>query len=160
MDLTVVAFFAKYKDVLITVGWLLAALGWTISNRQANNREMRKETRSEVDAICKAAAEVIGKCRSYYAAGPSADDDDAKAAEIAFEVKRILIRTERLNRRLAKFKPAVLAGGEFFDAVTQEPFQSKNRPKIGPGSRELEAVETGVHNLIDKLEEGFTSKFF
>jgi len=152
-------FFSTYKDVLITVGWLIAAVGWLVSNHQGNQREKRKETRSEVDAICKAAAELITKCRTYYASDPSDNEDDIRVAEIAFEVKRILIRTERLNRRVGKFKKAVYACGDFFDQVTQEPFASKGRPKLHVGSKIIQDIEASVHNLIDNLEEGFTEAF-
>ncbi|TSD59065.1 hypothetical protein FFI97_001665 [Variovorax sp. KBS0712] len=152
-------FFSEYKDALITVGWLLAAAGWVISNFQANKREKRKETRSEVDAICKAAAEVVANCRVYYSALPSNDEDDTRAAEIAFEVHRIVKRTERLRGRVSSFEEAVVAVGSFYEAVTAEPFQSKSRETHGPGSPVLLGIEESVHSLIDQLEEGFTLAF-
>ena len=155
----VAGFFTKYKDALVTVGWSVVALGWLITNWQANKREKRKESRAEVEAICKAASEVILKSRKYYSCLPSDDEDDVRAAEIAFEVKRILIRTERLNRRAPHFTSAVFACGEFFDCVTEQPFASKNREKHGPGSQTLQKIEMSVHNLIDKLEEGFSAAF-
>lgn len=152
-------FFSDYKDALITVGWLLAAAGWIISNIQANSREKRKETRAEIDAICKAAAEVLANCRIYYAALPIEPEDDARSAEIGFEVHRIVKRTERLRFRVPAFGPAVTAVGGFFEAVTAEPFQSKSRSSYGPKSDVLVRVETAVHELIDELEEGFTMAF-
>lgn len=152
-------FFTKYKDALVTVGWLIVAVGWLINNLQANNREKRKESRAEIEAICKAASEVIAKSRKYYSFLPSDEEDDVRTAEISFEVKRILIRTERLNRRVPHFTKAVFACGEFFDCVTSNPFASKNREKHGPGSQTLQGIETSVHNLIDQLEEGFSSAF-
>jgi len=155
-------FFVVYKDLLITVTWVLAAISWVVTNKQANRRELRKETRSEIDAISKAAAEVISKCRKYYSLPPSDPEDDVRSAEISFEVKRVLIRTERLSRRVGKnsaFVKAKTACGDFFDAVTQDPFQSKNRGVLAPGSTELRLVEAGVHRLIDALEEGFTVAF-
>ncbi len=159
MKQVLVSFFTDYKDALITVSWVLAAVGWVITNRQSNTREKRKETRTEVDAICKAAAELLATCRKYYASGPDDAEDDARAAQIAFEVKRILVRTERLNRRVPKFKKAKEACGQFFDDVTQEPFQSKKRAKHGPGSALVRDIEDAVHSLIDQLEEGFSSAY-
>lgn len=152
----VAKFFSDYKDALITVSWMVAAFGWVISNAQANRREKRKETRSEVDAICKAAAEVVLKCRIYFAELPTHDEDDARGSEIAFEVHRILRRTERLHSRVASFFEATSAGEIFFDAVTGLPFQSKTRQAVGPGSEKLRTIESSVHGLIDALEEGFT----
>lgn len=153
------AFFTKYKDGLITVGWLLAALGWVITNRQANQREKRKETRSEVDAICKAAAEVFQKAKKYYASDPADSEEEARVAEISFEVKRILRRTQTLHTRTKKFEGAILASAEFFDVVTGEPFASKSREIHKPGAPLLTKIEGAVSNLIDKLEEGFTKAF-
>lgn len=153
------AFFTKYKDALITVGWLFAALGWVITNRQANQREKRKETRSEVDAICKAAAEIIQKSRKYYANSPADSEEEARVAEISFEVKRILRRTQTLHNRTKKFGEAILASAELFDVVTGEPFASKGRGVHKPGSPLLTKIEGVVSNQIDKLEEGFTKAF-
>ena len=152
-------FFTKYKDALITVGWLLAALGWVVSNFQANQREKRKETRSEVDAICKAATEIIHKCRKYYGSQPTDPEEQARTAEISFDVKRILRRIQTLNTRTPKFQSAIVAGAEFFDVVTGEPFASKNRIIQTPGAPLLNQIEAVVSNLIDKVEEGFTRAY-
>jgi Holliday junction resolvase RusA-like endonuclease len=152
-------FFSKYKDAFITVGWLLAALGWYISNRQANRRERRKETRSEIDAIVKAIFEVITKLRTYYGEAPSHPQDDVRSAEIAFEVKRILTRSERLNTRLHSFQQALTACEAFFEGITKEPFASKNRSTFDPGADLLRGAEESAHNLVDKLEEGFDAAF-
>ena len=153
------AFFTKYKDALITVTWFVAAVGWVVSNFQANKREKRKETRAEVDAICKAATELIHKCRKYYEKGPLDPEEDTKAAEISFEVKRVLRRIQTLHNRTPKFNDAILAGAEFFDVLTGEPFASKHREIHKPGSQLLYGVESVISNLIDKLEEGFTKSF-
>lgn len=150
-------FFTKYKDALVTVGWLV--VGWLIGNLQANNREKRKECRAEIEAICKAALELFLKLREYYSFLPSDEEDDIRIAEISFEVKRILIRTERLNRRVPHFKSALVACGEFFDCMISNPFASKSREKYGPGSQILREIEASVHNLIDQLEEGFSAAF-
>jgi len=155
----ILSFFTKYRDALITITWVVAALGWIVTNRQSNTREKRKETRAEVDVICKAAAEILVACRAYYADGPGSENDDTRSAQIAFDVKRVLSRTQRLSRKVKAFESAVPAGDEFFEAVTQEPFQSKSREKFGPRSEVLTRVEGSVHNLIDKLEEGFTKAF-
>ena len=157
MDLA--AFFTMYKDALITVSWVLAAAGWVVNNNQSNQREKRKETKAEIDGICKAAADVLGLCRKYYEGGPQHAEDDSRAAEIAFQVKRVLIRTERLSSRISEFSAARPACEDFFEAVTREPFQSKARLVHGPQSPVLKEVESGVHVLIDTLEDCYTTAF-
>jgi hypothetical protein len=155
----IAAFFTKFKDALITVGWLVAAIGWMVTNNQANKREKRKETRSEVDAICKAAIEVISKCRKYYSNLPSDQDDNTRIAEISFEIKRILRRIQTLHKRTPKFSDAIVAGAEFFDVITSDPFASKSRSLHLPGDPLLIRIETELSNLIDKLEDGFTKAY-
>lgn len=159
MSAAIAKFFTDYKDAFVVIGWLLVAFGWQITNRQANSREIRKETRAEIDSICEATAEVITKCRDYFSFEPTDPADDRRSAEIAFEVKRILIRTERLYRRNLMPKITRDACGEFFDAVTAEPFQSKTRSIHGPGSSVLQKIDESVHNLIDLLEENFPKTF-
>jgi hypothetical protein len=152
-------FFSEYKDALTGVSWLLVAVGWFISNGQANQREKRKETRSEVDAICKVVAEVLIKCRTYYSTPPNDPKDDERGSEIAFEVHRIVTRTERLQDRVIYFNKAVDSVGSFFDAITSAPFQSKTRLPVSAGSPKLLEIEAAVHGLIDALEESFTFSY-
>lgn len=155
----VAGFFTEYKDALVTLSWVGGGISLVWTNQKANLREKRKETRTEVDGICKVAADVLAKCRKYYLDGPSAAEDTSRAAEIAFEVKRILIRTERLSRRNSSFLPAKKAAGEYFDSVTDTPFSSKDRGVFGPDSAVMQIVDAATHNLIDKLEECYSDEF-
>ena len=152
-------FFTEYKDALITGGWLIAVVGWFISNNQANQREKRKETRAEIDAISAAMTELLAKCRVYYTGEPSDAEDDLRSAEIAFDVKRILVRVERLHLRVPELKVAVYACAEFFDAVTGEHFQSKARAKFLLSDKQFEAMEFAAHYVNDSLEDGFSQAF-
>ena len=93
----IIAIFATYKDLLVAISWILVLIGWLVSNRQGNNRERRKEARSEVEHISKAAADIVVRCRKYYCSNPSDPEDTSRSAEIAFEMHRLLQRVQRLR---------------------------------------------------------------
>lgn len=155
----IAGFFTTYKDLLIAISWIFVVSGWLVSSRQANDRERRKETRTEIDAICKAAIDIVDKCRKYYGVANEDSDDQRRVAEIYFEMKRFLIRAERLSRRVPSFSSAVLACGDFWDLVTEEPFDAPSRPVHGPRSKLLGDIEMSVHRLIGEFEENFTAEY-
>jgi hypothetical protein len=153
------SFFSTYKDALLTISWFIAMYGWYVTNRQANSREKRKETRSEIDSISKSIYEVYTKLRSYYRSDNSDGKNIISSDEIAFEVKRILVRCERLKDRLKPFQGALTACEGFFESVTKEPFASHEALDPDLSRSVLREAEESAHNLVDKLEEGFDVAF-
>ena len=139
------------------LGWGVTAVGWVISSGQANSREARKEKRTEVDACCKLAAEILDKARKYYAKAPD-EDTPADAADLSFSVKRLLKRLERLQKQQSTFEVAD-AGGELFETVTGGDFDSASRLARKPSDPHVAAIENAVHRVIDDLESGFEATF-
>lgn len=157
------SFFIAYKDHLVVVAWLLVVIGWFFNNHQSNQRERRKETRSEIDAICRNVSELSKNCRDYYSS-PIGENDISESSKIAFEVYRIVSRVERLNQRINRcdgrpFKEAVKCCGVFFDSVTSDPFKSSSRKALSPDSEFILNIEEATHRLMDSLEDGFTIAF-
>lgn len=146
------------KDLLIGGGWFFTIVGWLVSNAQANSREKRKEARAEVDACIKLLSELVIKSRSYYST--SATDLKAKstAAEIRFELQRLIARVERLEAKYVKFD-VTGACGELMDAISGDPFESAQREELAADSDLLLKVESDAHVLIEQLEEGFLRTF-
>lgn len=146
------------KDLLIGGGWFFTIAGWFVSNSQANTREKRKEVRTEVDACIKLLAELLGKVRSYYSG--SSKDAAAKplAAEIRFELQRIITRIERLENKNLGFD-VTGACGELMDAISGDPFESAQRTRLALDSDLLIKIELDTHVLIDQLEDGFAIAF-
>lgn len=146
------------KDLLIAGGWFFTIVGWLVSNAQANSRERRKEARAEIDACIKLLAELVTKSRLYYSKG--ADDPATKstAAEIRFELQRLIARVERLEAKHAKFD-VTGACGELMDAISGGTFESAEREMLAADSDLLQKVESDAHVLIDQLEEGFFRTF-
>jgi hypothetical protein len=157
-------FFKNYKDALVSVSWIIAALGWLVSNYQTNKREKRKEIRVEVDAICKNLADLLDRCRDYYSNDSSDPLDDVRSSKIAFEVHRIIFRVEKLNSRIKTcenrpFQSAQAACYDFMNAVTGDLFQSKMRPPILFNSIEFLNIEACTHELMNQLELAFSDHY-
>lgn len=155
----VTEFFATYKDLLITGSWVIAATGWLISNRQANNRERRKETRSEVESIAKATVEIVALSRKYYEGKATDPEDTGRGVAISFEMCRLLRRVQKLGDRWAKIAPAIAFSGEFYEAVTGRDFQSKGRKPVAADSEEIQRIEELAYALIEIIESGFDETF-
>jgi hypothetical protein len=146
------------KDLLIAGGWFFTIVGWLVSNAQANSREKRKEVRTEIDACIKLLAELVVKSRSYYGAPVIDSLSKSRAAEIRFELQRLITRVERLGGKHAEFD-VTGACGELMDSISGDPFESADREALAADSDLLLKIESDTHVLIDQLEDGFVKAF-
>ena len=146
------------KDLLIAGGWLFTILGWFVSNTQANRRERRKEVRAEMDACIKLLAELLIKSRMYFCSSPSDTSAKPRAAEIRFDLQRLITRIERLENKHAEFD-VIGACGELMDSVSGDPFESAERTEFAADSDLMLKIESDTHFLIDQLEDGFAKVF-
>lgn len=141
------------------VAWVLTGVGWLVSSHQANGRESRKETRAEVDACCKIAAELLDKCRRHFGKPGSHADAVAESADISFMLGRLLIRMTRLRDQRAPFRHIMAAGSEMYERVSGGDFGSISRPQYAADSTRLIDIEGTTHRLIDTLESAFATEF-
>ena len=146
------------KDLLIAGGWFFTVVGWLVSNAQANSREKRKEARTEIDACIKLLAELVLKSRTYFGAAASDALSKSRAAEIRFELQRLIARVERLEGKHAQFD-VTGACGELMDAISNDPFESADREALTADSDLMLKIESDTHLLIDQLEDGFVKAF-
>lgn len=146
------------KDLLIAGGWFFTIVGWLVSNAQANSREKRKEARAEIDACIKLLAELVIKARSYFGFPATELLSKSKAAEIRFELQRLITRVERLESKHAEFE-VTGACGELMDAISGDPFESVDREALAADSEILLRIESDTHVLINQLEDGFVKAF-
>jgi hypothetical protein len=137
------------RDLLVAVGWFLTVLSWFVSHSQANRREMRKETRAEIDACIKLTTELVSNARIYY--GKSDETSKSQAAEIQFELKRFIARVERLEKKLIKFEVTDVCG-ELLDAITGDPFESSDRETLSADSDVVIKIQACALALIARLE--------
>lgn len=146
------------KDLLIAGGWFFTIVGWLVSNAQANSREKRKEARTEIDACIKLLAELVLKSRTYFGAAASDALSKSRAAEIRFELQRLIARVERLENKHAQFD-VTGACGELMDAISGDPFESADREALTADSDLLLKIELDTLVLINQLEDGFIKAF-
>jgi hypothetical protein len=137
----------------------LTAAGWVVSSLQANGRESRKETRSEVDACCKLAADLLEKSRRYFARAGSDQACIAEGADISFALRRLLTRMDRLRKQRAPFRHIMGSASVMFDAISGGDFESAGRPPYQANSDRLRAIEEATNRLIDTLEAAFAREF-
>ncbi|WP_010465713.1 hypothetical protein [Acidovorax radicis] len=142
------------KDFLPFAPPLLTILGWSIVAKQAAQREVRKERRTEVDACCKMAAEILVKARTYYTKDPSDAESLKLEREIKFELYRLAQRVERLEKACPKFEVQG-TWSELQDAATGGDFESATRPVRAHSDSVISNIEHWTHQLIDQLEAGF-----
>lgn len=158
VDPNVVLYGLTVKDLLIGGGWFFTIAGWFVSNAQANTREKRKEVRAEIEACIKLLADMLVKSRIYFGDSCLALTEKSRAAEIRFDLQRLLTRVERLEGRYAAFD-VINACGELMDSVSGDPFESAKRPVLSPDSDFMAKIESDIHTLIDQLESGFSKAF-
>ena len=146
------------KDLLLAGGWFFTIFGWAVTNAQANRRELRKETRTDVDACCRMAGDLLAKARKYYASAASHSENKALAAELRFDLQRLLARVERLETNSSKCE-VTGACVELMDSVTGGDFETATRPAYSFDSERLLKTESDTHLLMDQLENGFKLSF-
>ncbi len=144
-------FFASF---LPYIPLILTIVGWYVANSASAKREIRKEKRAEVDAMCKMLADILGKARSYYT--KSADDADAikTGRELVFDLHRVLQRVERLEAACPKFEVSG-TWSELHEATTGGDFESTSRKAVSHDDPVIMSIEHWTHKTMDRLEEGF-----
>jgi len=113
--------------------------------------------RTEIDACCKMAAELLTKGRQYYTTPPTPTSSGTEA-EIRFDLQRLLTRVERIEKRCAAFD-VTNAGVELMDSLTGGDFESVSRQQVPHNSDLISKIESDVHFLMDALEDGFGRQF-
>ena len=142
------ASFLPYAPLILTI------VGWYVANSASAKREIRKEKRAEVDAVCKLLAEILSKARSYYT--KAAHDAEALkiGRELVFDLHRVLQRVERLEVACPKFEVSGTCS-ELHEATTGGDFESTSRQPVSHSDPVIMNIEHWTHKTMDQLEEGF-----
>lgn len=153
------------KDYGPAFAWVIAAIGWSITNYQANVREKRKELRSEIDALEKAIQSVAEKMATYL----RREEGDATAPVSELEV---IVLFQSIDRRIERIKKRQSGGTlglyidrinvereKFYDFATGEYFQTPVLLKEPELSQRITEVHAHAQILIETLHSFFLMKF-
>ena len=153
------------KDYGPAFAWVIAAIGWAITNAQANVREKRKELRSEIDALEKIIQSIAEKLAVYL----RRQEGDVAAAVSELE---ILVLFQSVDRRIERIKKRQSGGTlglyidqineareQFFDFSTGAYFQTPVLLAEPMLSERITEVHSRAQILIETLHSFFLMKF-
>lgn len=153
------------KDYGPAFAWVIAALGWGITNFQANVREKRKELRSEIDALEKAIQTIAEKMATYLRRKEGDPAGPVSELEVIVLFQSVDRRIERLRKRqsggtLGLYIDRIEEEREnFFDFCTGSYFQTPvllSEPQL---SQRITEVHSRAQILIETLHSFFLMKF-
>ena len=153
------------RDYGAPFAWILAALGWIISGRQADRREKRKEFRAELDAMENLVKDILSRALSYFRDGecePSAktDEMDIRALLHELDLKWQRIKKRQTGGTLGLY---VDACGEklevFYDLVTSAYVQADDRISVDAVNVHTRDIYVQAHLFVEALHSLFLKKF-
>lgn len=162
------------------VPWILVVAGWWIANRQANDRERRKELRALLDLVISVANDIEALAIDYHTA--VSRPDVSKEMNLLRRFARLTALLQTADRRglhdysisfwhriglsefawrepgpTAKANRALL--NDYKRAVTLENFESQAFERQAADSEILKRVAAARDALIDNVETSFTCRF-
>jgi hypothetical protein len=153
------------KDFGPPVAWIVAIAGLIYNNRMANDREKRKEFRSEIDAIEKVTKDVVSKLTSYYKLFER--DDSARTLEIEIKVlfREIDLKWDRLSRRQSGgalgllVDPCNVRLEELYDHSTGKFFETTDRIPADQRNEFIQEIHVRALLYMEALHSLFLKKF-
>jgi hypothetical protein len=154
------------KDYGPSFAWIIAAIGWAITNRQANTREKRKEFRSEISVVEDTLKILMVKLEKYLRRAKR----DTEALKLEVEIVVLFHSIDLMHERLLKrqnggdfglyadaakrYKEELydLATGEYFETSTKRIPQEALHPRI-------QALNTKAFLFVEALHSLFLAKF-
>lgn len=148
------------RDYGPAVPWALVAWGWFLSNKHANHRELRKETRSELDRLLSSIRELADYNRAYGIAEPGSTDEVSTALAIKVGFNRVSASLERLLARLDDPASEVEKRfTKFYENVTGGDFESSSRQIRPANNPSFIATSAIAEKLIDAIEKAYLRRF-
>lgn len=108
--------------VLAGVGWVITIAGFFITNKQANNRQTRQETRSKIDLLSKSLEDLLDASKTYYL------DDQASQTRQRVDIHDAINICDGHIEYLSSIKNGIKLQQEFYllyDKITGGNFESK-----------------------------------
>lgn len=144
------------RDYGPAIPWLLVIWGWRVNNRQANEREKRKELRAEIDRIDDLIKEIISAHRNYRT-NPPGSPADSEALSIKIGITRLAQALNRITLQLAGLN-LQRQQTELFERLTGGDFETANRQPKRHGDQMMQAADIAAADLIDAIERAFLNR--
>jgi hypothetical protein len=137
------------------IGWLLTGLSWSVSNRQANARESRKEYRAALNSLESDIDRLLSSYKTYLTE-PRATENEQARLQVHADLNRLRRHVELLtqdvgNELMDKYV-------ELFEAVTSGQFESKTR-KPENAAKDYSHAVTSAENLVSCAEKWFRGRY-
>ncbi|MBX9348760.1 hypothetical protein K5M36_16860 [Chromobacterium vaccinii] len=157
------------KDYGPIIAWLIPLTGWFVANRQANQRERRKEVRDEISEIGKKIDEVL-ICQKKILDLDSSDSDKSKIvilenAAIFMQIDAAIARLDRRYRnelsdwddeKLLNLNDVIGKSTIFFNLCTEE---HEDSFKEYEAARLWHKQCMAGNKLMDALHQSFIDAF-
>lgn len=138
------------------ITWVIIVGGWIVVNRQSNNRELRKELRSEIDSIKEEVEEIVLMALSYHMESPSKES----AFKLLGKLKRLNRKIFRLPLSEVEISSISYYSRKLKQGITMQNFgiDEKVVRSLGYDSEIVGGIENGAEDLVDDLERAFSIK--
>lgn len=153
------------KDYGPSFAWVIAAIGWGITNAQANTREKRKEFRAEIVVIEEALKTLLTKMEKYLREQERNEDARSLELEVVVLFHSLDLMQERLEKRqnsgeLGLYLDVVKRyREELYDLATGSYFETSDRIPKELLHLRIQALHTKAFLLIESLHSLFLAKF-
>jgi hypothetical protein len=137
------------------IGWLFITLGWLLSNRQANEREARKEYRAAVNSLESCIGRLLDAYRSYLTEIAATKNEQARL-QVHSELGRLRRLVESLSRDAGHSLSENFA--QMFEAITGGAFESRTRKPESAAEDYARAVAE-AENLLECAESWFRKTY-
>ena len=143
-------------SVLVVVGWVVVHF---LQRAASSKQELRKELRADLDALRENVRDLRKTCIAYFVAG-----DEQADTPVVMRVLFDDLRRQSMDLAIVLLAPsdrerAYNALTHLGQNATGGPFETKNRKKLSPYDKQLQAIFSHGTTLVSCLEEGFTKKY-
>jgi len=146
-------------DGLVTaqyVTWAFVVIGWIWNESRNRNRENRKETRSQIDALTKSIDDLSEQGMSYYTTIIT-EETSKQEAQIKVKIRRLLFAAKVISYRLEMSLDNELS--KFEESLTGGSFESSDRKSEPYSSDKVMLIGLNANTLISHIEDGFSHRY-
>lgn len=138
------------------ITWAFVVLGWIWNESRNRDRENRKETRSQIDALTKSIDDLSEQGMSYYTTDISEDTSKVEA-QIKVKIRRLLFAANVISSKLKISLEKEIS--RFEESLTGGTFESSDRVPELYSSDKVMLIGLNANLLISQVEHGFSRRY-